>query len=279
MDDTFEIESIRLANTLFASSLIVLFYDHLLTLDSEIRLLWRRPKNASGYLFFVNRYLALGNIVTAVALFPNSFTPSVPDYLRSFYQAEGFVLQLSIFRAIFALRIYALYGCKRVVLIAFTIITILGTVISSWLSLPKDPSTPSNLGCQIILSPSDASTTAIGWEGLMVVDAILFLLTMRKAYQWGDHFSLSSYGMTYMVLDSTGLAQVMMTRIMTLLNLSNIISLHVFSVRLLSQPLQGNLSAFVGCLSVTLTSRMILNLHEAADTGLYTDHTTTVIRY
>ncbi|KAF9066683.1 hypothetical protein BDP27DRAFT_1404260 [Rhodocollybia butyracea] len=260
MDNTFEIVSIRLANALFASSLVVLFYDHLITLHSEIRLLWKRPKNASGYLFFVNRYLALGNIVTAVALFPNSFTPSIFRPVT-----EGVVF------AIFSLRIYALYGCRRVVLLAFTIITISGTVISIWFSLPKDPSTPSNLGCQIILSPNDGSTTAVGWEGLMVADAILFSLTIRKAYQ--VHFSLSGIKVGRSLLSVVVRDGSLYFLVMTLLNLANIISLHVAS------PLQGNLSAFVGCLSVTLTSRMILNLHEAADTGLYTDHTTTVIRY
>ncbi|KAF9066679.1 hypothetical protein BDP27DRAFT_992085 [Rhodocollybia butyracea] len=52
-------------------------YTNPLPSESEIRLLWRRPRNAGGYLFFVNRYLAFGNIVTAIALFSTTFTPSL----------------------------------------------------------------------------------------------------------------------------------------------------------------------------------------------------------
>ncbi|KIK52289.1 hypothetical protein GYMLUDRAFT_969765 [Collybiopsis luxurians FD-317 M1] len=57
---------------------------------------------------------------------------------------------------------------------------------------------------------------------------------------------------------------------MSLSNVANIISLHI------SGPLRGNLSAFVGCLSVVLMSRMILNLHEAAETGIYASYRDTL---
>ncbi|KAF9066676.1 hypothetical protein BDP27DRAFT_1423578 [Rhodocollybia butyracea] len=41
----------------------------------------------------------------------------------------------------------------------------------------------------------------------------------------------------------------------------------------LVMPLRMNFVPLVGCLSVALTSRMILNLNEAATTGIYTvDH-------
>jgi len=51
---------------------------------------------------------------------------------------------------------------------------------------------------------------------------------------------------------------------MVLANLSNIITFYI------SGPFQkGSLTTFAGCLSATLMSRMMLNLHEAADNGLY----------
>ncbi|KIK52288.1 hypothetical protein GYMLUDRAFT_969754 [Collybiopsis luxurians FD-317 M1] len=71
------LESARSGSILFSSTLVVLYYDHLLTLESEIRLLWKRPKNAGVYVFFLNRYIAFfGNIVAAFSLFSTSLTPS-----------------------------------------------------------------------------------------------------------------------------------------------------------------------------------------------------------
>ncbi|KAJ3865355.1 hypothetical protein EV359DRAFT_80578 [Lentinula novae-zelandiae] len=51
---------------------------------------------------------------------------------------------------------------------------------------------------------------------------------------------------------------------MASLNLVNIISFYT------PGRLQGNFSNFVGCISVTLMSRMMLDLHEAAEMGIYT---------
>lgn len=48
--------------------------------DSEIRFLWKRPKNAGGYLFFIHRYFNFfGNMVAAFALFSTSLTISVRE--------------------------------------------------------------------------------------------------------------------------------------------------------------------------------------------------------
>ncbi|KAF9070479.1 hypothetical protein BDP27DRAFT_1446969 [Rhodocollybia butyracea] len=269
MADISEIDSVRLANMLFASALVILFYDHLLTLDSEIRLLWRRPRNAGGYLFFVNRYFALGNIVPAISLFSTSFSPSSCQSLELYHQVFQSITQ-GIVTALFALRVYALYGLKKTVLIIFMGIAILGAVTSISLSfVGRDESTPSDLGCHILLNSSNAASIAIGWEGLLIVDSILFAMTMRKAYQ--THFSLSGIKVGRSLLSVIIRDGSIYFLIMALLNVVNIITLHI------SGPLQGNLSAFVGCLSVTLMSRMILNLHQVADTGIYTDHATITI--
>ncbi|KAF5340900.1 hypothetical protein D9758_012202 [Tetrapyrgos nigripes] len=40
------------------AALIFLVFDHLLTLDTEVKCLWKRPSNISGYLFFLHRYIS-----------------------------------------------------------------------------------------------------------------------------------------------------------------------------------------------------------------------------
>ncbi|KAJ7223408.1 hypothetical protein GGX14DRAFT_387727 [Mycena pura] len=44
---------------LVVSQTLILCYDHLLTLDSEINFLWRRPKRFSFFLFILLRYFSL----------------------------------------------------------------------------------------------------------------------------------------------------------------------------------------------------------------------------
>jgi Family of unknown function (DUF6533) len=45
----------------------LLYYDHFLTFSDEVSYIWRRPKSASSYWFFANRYLAFtGNIFIAI---------------------------------------------------------------------------------------------------------------------------------------------------------------------------------------------------------------------
>ncbi|GLB37231.1 hypothetical protein LshimejAT787_0402820 [Lyophyllum shimeji] len=42
---------------LTASGLVLLVYDHILTLSTEISLIWSSPPSFSKYLFLLNRYL------------------------------------------------------------------------------------------------------------------------------------------------------------------------------------------------------------------------------
>ncbi|KAJ3768373.1 hypothetical protein FB446DRAFT_280586 [Lentinula raphanica] len=73
-----ELEYVQLGNILFSSALAFLYYDHLLTLDAESRLIWKRSRNSSRYLFLFNRYFAFfGNIVAAVSLYSSSLSSSL----------------------------------------------------------------------------------------------------------------------------------------------------------------------------------------------------------
>ncbi|KAG1732498.1 hypothetical protein EDB19DRAFT_1733757 [Suillus lakei] len=50
---------------------------------------------------------------------------------------------------------------------------------------------------------------------------------------------------------------------MALSNIPNILTFYIGSV-----GLRGSLSTFTGCISVTLVSRLMLNLHRTIDTGI-----------
>ncbi|KAI0766840.1 hypothetical protein BD413DRAFT_605634 [Trametes elegans] len=57
---------------LSAVGLIVLFYDHCLTLADEVKLIWPAPATYAKYTFLLNRYAVLGTLL-AVAYVPNTF--------------------------------------------------------------------------------------------------------------------------------------------------------------------------------------------------------------
>ncbi|KAJ7214361.1 hypothetical protein GGX14DRAFT_696605, partial [Mycena pura] len=60
-----------------------LYWDHLITLDCEVRFLWRRRKTTSAYWFFLNRYLGfISNI--PIAILPFLTVP--PDVRNTSFQ-------------------------------------------------------------------------------------------------------------------------------------------------------------------------------------------------
>ncbi|KAJ7025840.1 hypothetical protein C8F04DRAFT_127253 [Mycena alexandri] len=70
MSVTKEAWQITIENEVHLVGITLLVYDHLITLDTEIRCLWNRRKFASAYSFFLIRYLGLAsNIPTALFRF------------------------------------------------------------------------------------------------------------------------------------------------------------------------------------------------------------------
>ncbi|KAF9062924.1 hypothetical protein BDP27DRAFT_1368426 [Rhodocollybia butyracea] len=228
MADISQINSVRLANILFTSALVVLFYDHLITLGILLECLIRWVSTPPAC---ENR-----NIFTDLKL-------SSCQSLELYHQVFQSVTQ-GIVTALFSLRVYALYGCRRAVLVIFMGIAIFGG------------------GTSIASKPFNTPKSGLPHSLKLKQHGRHNFCSAESTY--GDPFSPLLYEMVPLIsckiygFQLSGAGNVMVNRIMALLNLANIISLH---------PLQGNFSAFVGCLSVTLMSRIVLNLHEAADTG------------
>ncbi|KAE9390442.1 hypothetical protein BT96DRAFT_343766 [Gymnopus androsaceus JB14] len=168
--------------------------------------------------------------------------------------------------ALLTLRVYALYGCRRIILVVFLGIILLGTAMSIILTIigiKSSTSTSSTEGCHVLSSSQSPAHTAIAWEGILVLDTALFGMTLWKGFRARLHSDATRLGVSLLsVVVRDGTIYFLIT---TTLNVANIISFNV------PGRFQGNLSTFVGCLSVVLMSRMMLDLHEATDTGIY-DH-------
>ncbi|KAH7878843.1 uncharacterized protein C8R40DRAFT_1066612 [Lentinula edodes] len=232
----------QFGDILFSSALALLYYDHLLTLDAEIKLIWKRSRNSSRYLFLFNRYLAFfGNIAAAYPVYSSSLTLSSCRYLV-LYHRIFIALTQAIVTGILILRVWFL--------VCFLGVLALGTATSIILVTVNGLNT-SNL--------TGGPKMAIGWEGILLLDTILFALTLWKGYHHRLPIGTNRLGVSlFAVVVRDGSIYFF---IVASLNLANIISFY---------RLQGNFSNFVGCISVTLMSRMMLDLHEAAEMGIYT---------
>ncbi|KAJ3825724.1 hypothetical protein F5880DRAFT_1610878 [Lentinula raphanica] len=231
MSTASELEYIQLGNFLFSSALAFLYYDHLLTLDDEIQFIWKRAGSTSRYIFLLNRYFAFfGNMVAAYSMFSSSSTPSWKPAKAS--PSTG----------ILTLRVYALYGGHFLFFACFLAMLVLGTITSITLTIVAGSSavTLTSQGCRNVASNvNNGATMAIGWEGILLFDMILFAMTLWKAYQ--NRGSTPYIGnkrvSTFSLLVRDGAVYFL---IIASLNLANIISFHI------PGRFQGNFSALMG---------------------------------
>ncbi|KAJ3723778.1 hypothetical protein C8R42DRAFT_663527 [Lentinula raphanica] len=243
-----------------------LCYDHLLTFDTEVRLIWTRPNTLSSYLFFLNRYFSLiGNVFIILSIFFSSVV-LVSHLLAYSCSAWNIVQELFhalvgvMIAALLTLRIYALYGCNKRLLMFLSSLIFIGIVVAIITDLLASstpiPSSIPNAGCHDIL--------ALKEYALLVYDILLFGMTLAKAYQArGQMGSQHSRGMSLIsVIIKDG-------NIMTLVNFVNVFTFY-------NTLLRAAFSPITSCLSVTIMSRLMLHLHEIGTQGLYADHAKTM---
>ncbi|KAF5381453.1 hypothetical protein D9757_009025 [Collybiopsis confluens] len=141
--------------------------------------------------------------------------------------------------AIFSLRVYALYGQRKSVLVIFTGIAFLGTAIS----------------VAFILEPGSLRT----------IGTRLFCYTKlgKVIFAFDSFVPPCSHAVPQQQEDIKCISQWVWAQGRSGLELHSLV---LFSGTIM----QRHLTAPVGCLSVTLMSRMFLNMHKASETGIYT---------
>ncbi|RDB15736.1 hypothetical protein Hypma_003764 [Hypsizygus marmoreus] len=267
-------------NYLHLLAISILLYDHLMTFGNEVHYFWRRPKTRSAYWFFFNRYLAFfGNTVEVILFFTTlsaqrfAFLSPTPSTSLSFRYCS--CKQYSLFRqlmlisnqalvcVLLTLRIYALYGCSRRILAFMVGSWAIMTGISCWaLFGQKIVHAGQETGCHVGLSSDTAIRLAGPWEALFVFDSIIFILTMVKTWRGRHEFSFNraSIPIIYLIFRDGAIY----FAVMALANLANIMTFYSCG-----PFMRGGLSTFGSSISVTMMSRLMLNLHEAANAGIY----------
>ncbi|THH18674.1 hypothetical protein EW146_g2338 [Bondarzewia mesenterica] len=170
------------------------------------------------------------------------------------------------------MRTYALYGRSAKIFALLLTIGLVMVAIASWALVGQSSDVVPNVqGCHLTMSDATGIRVAVAWEEEFVLDMIIFGLTVARTYQhrdvrtWSRGMGPRNTGLMQLFLRDGALYFVMMA----LANLLNILTFY------LAPPiLKGVLSTFSTCISVTMMSRLMLNLHEAvaAPSTLVTTH-------
>ncbi|KAG2040140.1 hypothetical protein BDR03DRAFT_173732 [Suillus americanus] len=268
--------SFKLYAVLVADSILI--YDHMETITDEITFIWFRPKSLSAILFLTNRYFALlGNVYL---LFQYVLPVSDERFQFWFFSMCCFTQQshscrpyliyrelLLLFQHIFVgliltLRTYALYcRSKRLLIWMVTVGLGLGGVTAATLGFRSSTLVP-GYNCFESYSQKITVSPGLGWTTLLIYELFIFVLTVHKIYKTrGVSLAISRTNL----LDIMFQDGAMYFAVMSLVNLPNILTSFCGP-----NTVRGGLAPFTSCMSVTLVSRLMLNLHKSVNAGILT---------
>ncbi|KAJ7895512.1 hypothetical protein B0H14DRAFT_3853960, partial [Mycena olivaceomarginata] len=252
---------IRIHDCLHLLGICVLYYDHLLTLDTEIDYMWKGL--GAAYWFYIIRYAGFaGNIPVTVF----SFYALAPKRCHIYHIGHQVLLVGTqiIVSIVMTLRTHALYGRNLRLFAALLAVglPLLGIVV--W-STQGQQATPIDdfPGCHVSISQSTAYHLVASWEALFVYDTLLFLLVLRRTYTtWRDAAFKTNLPIHALLLRDG----VLYFGAIAFVNFCNIATFY-FAGPILA----GSLSTFTSCMSVTMAARLMLNLHANDKRGFLTD--------
>ncbi|CCM00445.1 uncharacterized protein FIBRA_02477 [Fibroporia radiculosa] len=297
MSDAYPINQVYLHNYLHLAGIAIFYYDYALTFGDEYARIWRQPKSRASWLFCLNRYLtALGDIAVNVGNFYEFKTAKGCVFMQRHHHHVDNAL-LVVVCVLLCLRIYAVYRKDKRVL-AFVLgtgITLAG--LSIYAVTGQNEGISLSGGCHYAASRityvvdksyalsnsiliyrsyhslSSAIRIAVAWESLFVYDVMIFSLTMYKT--WKDRHLYAPLPGRNGILTLVFRDGAIYFAVMASVNLANTLTfyvrpvpMHVFPVadtaQFLQPLLRGVLSTFASSVSVTMMSRLMLNLHESA---------------
>ncbi|KAJ6489954.1 hypothetical protein C8R45DRAFT_1096925 [Mycena sanguinolenta] len=238
-----------IARCFFLAGLAILIYDYFLTFGAEVKYIWSSKLRPGTCWFLAIRYLGLGANITICAY----YFVDLDHEMRQ--DAMGLDVSLT-------LRVFAMYGLNKWILASLlsanaSIAIVALFAIIKYAKNPDLLSEPGLSGCDTAYATlALAARPAAAWEAIVVCDILVFALTARQAFVYRKTVPLYTGSlMERMATDGT-----MYFGIIVLANLANLLTFYLGDALL-----AGILSCFSTNLSLTLISRLMLNLREAAD--------------
>ncbi|KAJ6605489.1 hypothetical protein DFH09DRAFT_1300229 [Mycena vulgaris] len=253
-DSARTIRDVRLSRSLFLSGIVILFYDHLLTLGPEVQHIWRTTHTRSSMWFLCIRYFSFcGNIIMAVDTFGDLDTEAS---LWLIIVAQEFIVGCTLF-----LRVYALYGLSRRILLGLLAAGAVIVSLGAWSVVP------------VGLAPVIRAKAPGCYEPQLKAQALRkdgFCLGGRTRWRDYSHCVDSASGLHprpgKRLLRWGALANNYTRRHYLLRGLVNTANILMFAFGDIYTS--NSLSWFTSAISVAMISRLMLNLHVAARQGI-----------
>lgn len=163
-------------------SFMILAWDHIITLDDEVKYIWFGHKGLLVWLFFINRYLTpFGFIINLFAYLSPSWTAErCQDFVR--YEGSMTVIGLNTTALMMFLRIYALYRGQIIVLVTVAVMFSVELGVNAWL-LSHGIAVPHSDGIKACTMIFDSSVgpiaSASAWLPLLY-DTLILALTLNR---------------------------------------------------------------------------------------------------
>ncbi|KAI0667148.1 hypothetical protein C8Q78DRAFT_982484 [Trametes maxima] len=161
----------------------LILYEYCITLDSEIRLIWRRKITGASVIFFINRYLmVLRESITVASFWP------ISDPVRLGYMDIVLaLLPYFVWNVFSTLRVYAISG-RNWLIAAFVAFFMLGPICANLYNAPllKPDNMPSPYNCSednAVTVETHIKLTLISRLSIIVGDATVLIVTWWKTYR------------------------------------------------------------------------------------------------
>lgn len=237
------------------ASFTVLCWDHIITFEDEVALIWCKPKGLLGCLFLLNRYITpLGFVVNIIALtLPTWSTESCRHFLR--YQGAMVIIGVGIAQLIMLLRIYALYREHRLATAIPGLLFLVWVALEGYAMTRSEmvPITPQIHSCREVHDLPLTLSVTRAWMPL-TYDSVVFAMTLWHALPIALN---KAAGRLLLSLLTDG------TLYYTAICSVNLV-LTVMIVRALPGQ-KGVIAQLVYLLTVAMTSRVTLNLKKQFD--------------
>ncbi|RDX56399.1 hypothetical protein OH76DRAFT_1369021 [Lentinus brumalis] len=250
--------SFRDETSCYVAAVGLLLHETCITLDREVRHVWRRKHSAATWIYILNRYLVLSLYFVNLAMSLGAGDASCRVLVRASQVLS--ILPYIVWAAFSGLRVYAIIspGWHISALIVCLSLVPIGTYIFRDVheTVFGSPSSGECITSTTYPFDLDARLTAIGRACLIMSDLLVLSVTWRKTYGIvrlaSKHSVNSSFSVTTILLRD-GSAYF---TIWTILNTLHIVGAYVQAIEYIT--------IFTDAVTSILVSRFVLNLRDAA---------------
>ncbi|KAI5115406.1 hypothetical protein M0805_006750 [Coniferiporia weirii] len=238
------------------SATMLLAYDIVITMDKEVKYFWKTPFTPISFLYFLNRYVGLLEVLVEIRC----------DFLSWFGQISGWISILAI-DAILLIRVIALYGRSQKLTLCLSFLFVAEASVMLWLFVRIRLSIRTTLIRSGGASECEASTDipqlflALYWLPSTVFGLVLLVLSVRKGAElWRERAGLKGFRLMHVLVRDQ------VVYFILVLACGVVIAILIY----VNEGLVSAWSVFTNATApCILGSRILVNLREAAARNVY----------